>query len=232
MIKIAVVDDEKTFLEIFQKKLELEICKQKLNCSIFTFHGGLDFLPHINEYDVIFLDVDMPNISGKDIAAMVRDAGKESLVIFITNYDDFVFSSFKYKPFEFIRKRYMYKELPDVLGEVSKFFRKNNSLFTFSFDGAALTLNQRDIIYFEVYGHQIYVHTSNRQYILNEPLAKIENRVSDYMFVKPHKSFLVNVKHIFSVDKDKIILKTEKTIPISRHRVSEVKQKMIEFSER
>lgn len=233
MIKIAVVDDEKIFLEMFREKLEKEVHRQTLNgSSIVTFQSGTDFLPHIDEYDVIFLDVDMPCVSGKDIAMQVRERSNNPLVIFVTNYDNFVFSSFKYKPFEFIRKRYIDKELPDVVNEILNYFWKNNCTYTFNFNGILTSVNQHDIVYFEVYGHQIYINTVDRQYIINEPLSQIEKKVSERIFVKTHKSYLVNVKYIYSVEKDRIILNSKKPLPLSRHRINEVKQRMITTSRR
>lgn len=228
MIKIAVVDDEPLFLGAFREILEKEVQKQKLNYSnIGSFESGTEFLRHIDEYDVIFLDVEMPGVSGKDVAMQVMENENMPLVIFVTNYDDFVFSSFKYKPFGFIRKRYINNELPDVVKEISDYFWKNNCFYTFNYSGKLTSVNQRDIVFFEVYGHEIYINTPYRQYIINEPLSKIEKKVSEKKFVKTHKSYLVNTEYIYSVEKDSVILNSGKSLPLSRHRISEVKEKMI-----
>lgn len=233
MINIAVVDDEILFLETFQQKLEKEIHKHKINCKdVIAFQSGMDFYPHIDEYDVIFLDVEMPCVSGKDIAMQIKESSNNPLVIFVTNYDDFVFSSFKYKPFGFIRKRYIDGELSDVISDISDYFRKNDCAYTFYSKGNLTSVKQNDIVYFEAYSHEIQVHTVDRLYITNEPLSKIEKRVSEEMFVKTHKSYLVNVKYIFSIEKDRIVLNSNKTVPLSRHRINEVKQKVISASER
>ena len=75
MIKIAIVDDEKIFVSCFQKDLKRLFQQNKVTCIIASFTSGQDFLKNYQEteYDLIFLDIDIPDVSGIQIASDIRN---------------------------------------------------------------------------------------------------------------------------------------------------------------
>lgn len=231
-MKAAICDDEPIFLNLFQDQLKIALSDCKMECSVSAYQNSIEMLNNIEKYNIIFLDVDMPQISGEDIAAYIKESGIQPLIIFVTNHDDFVFSSFKYRPFGFIRKKYVDKELLSVVENIKDFFDRKNEVFVCTSHGNKIYTKYSDIMYFESYSHEIVVHTISEDFTFSEPLAKLEKRLDNKGFIRTHYSYLVNSKYIFSVEKDRIILSTKENVPLSRKRVNEVKHKMMTFLRR
>lgn len=125
MIRAAICDDDPTILDYLHEHISKEFRRQGAEIQIDKFTSGQDFLnAHKAEsFNAIFLDIDMPEISGFDIAEKINEIG-EPLIIFVTSHDELVFSSIKFRPFRFIRKTYLNNELPEtpnaVINEVTK----------------------------------------------------------------------------------------------------------------
>lgn len=230
MLNIAICDDEHKFLEGFKNLVSSEFKKYDLEINVITFDSGMNFKNVSNGFNVVFLDVDMPGLSGEDIAEYIKKNNSNTLIIFVTNHSDFVFSSFKYRPFGFVRKRFIEEETRAAVENIVEYFVDLNSVFVFSSLGNTISVKYNEIIYFEAYGHEIIVHTTNGNYTTSESLTKIEKKVQGKGFTRTHKSYLVNCDQIFSIEKNEVILSDKKAIPLSRHRINDVKQNVIDFS--
>lgn len=194
-----------------------------------------EILGHVEKYDIIFLDVDMPYLTGEEIAAYIREREIGTLLIFVTNHDSFVFSSFRYRPFGFIRKKHIDSELLIVIKDIKNFFESKSEFFTCLSHGNEIYAKYSDIIFFESYSHEIIAHTISGNFTFSEPLSKLEKRLSSKGFIRTHSSYLVNSSYIFSVERERVVLNTNNTkqiVPLSRKRVNEVKHKMMTFLRR
>ena len=129
MIRIAVVDDEQIILNSIHKKIERILYDLNAEFEIQDFTSGKTALKEITEkvFDIIFLDIDMPDISGMTIAKKIRM--QENLeIVFITNKDELVYDAIKVVPFRFIRKSRFDEEIQEALHE---FIAKSNSRKSF-----------------------------------------------------------------------------------------------------
>lgn len=119
MIRSAICDDEPTILDYLYTHISKEFKRQGTDTHIDKFTSGKDFLnAHKAEpYDVVFLDIDMPVISGFDVAEKIS-VSEHTLIIFVTTHDELVFSSLKFQPFRFIRKTHINNELSETLSAV------------------------------------------------------------------------------------------------------------------
>lgn len=230
MINIAICDDEQGFLENFKEIVFSEFKKYNVVINIVTFDKGTELIDNICDFHIVFLDVDMPGLSGEDIAEYIKKNNCDTLIVFVTNYSDFVFSSFKYRPFGFVRKRFVEDETRATVENIMGHLVDLNAVFVFSSQGNTISIKYSEIIYFEAYGHEIIVHTSNGHYTTSESLAKIEKKVQGKNFTRTHKSYLVNCDYIFSIEKNEVLLNNKSSIPLSRHRINDVKQNVIDFS--
>lgn len=117
MIKVAFCDDEAKILEDFSVKIKSEF--EKLSCEIdlYTTKNSIELLEYLKNYtvDILFLDIDMPTISGMEIAQTLLNSEIKTLLVFVTGQDALVYKSFKYHPFGFIRKTYFDEEISGVV---------------------------------------------------------------------------------------------------------------------
>lgn len=134
MIRAAICDDEPTTLDYLHEHISREFRRQGAEIQIDKFTSGRNFLnAHKAElFDVIFLDIDMPEISGFEIAEQINNIS-EALIVFVTLHDELVFSSLKFRPFRFIRKPYLENELPETPESITFEMTRRNSGNKFSF---------------------------------------------------------------------------------------------------
>ena len=128
MLSIAICDDQQDSLETIEE--ELHRSSKNLNVEIEThlYTDGNDMLGQMKNnkdyFDVVFLDIDMPKISGLDVAAKMRSINQEILLVFISAHEQYVFDSIDYSPIKYIRKLKI--EYPTAI--VTKEFYKGENI--------------------------------------------------------------------------------------------------------
>ena len=229
MIRVAICDDEPAMLDCFCERISEEFKRQGEDIQISKFTSGQDFLnfQKAEPFDAVFLDIDMPEMSGFDIAERINGIG-DTLIVFVTSYDELVYSSLKFRPFRFIRKSYLDIELSETLNSVTAevLKLKGSRKFTFQSKAGETFVDLQNVIYIEIYGHWLRVYIKD-----DEPLdcygslTDFEKQLEKYDFIRTHKSYLVNCKYIFSIEKNQVILDDKTEIPLSRYKTETVKNK-------
>ena len=108
-IQIVICDDEQKMISNIS-----EVVKDTVSlCDISCFSSGKDLVESLeNErYDLLLLDIDMPGITGLDIAKSIANSDPKPLIIFVTGHDELVYHSLQFHPFGFVRKSYMDREI-------------------------------------------------------------------------------------------------------------------------
>ena len=227
MIRIAVCDDDRNFSERTKFLVEQYFLEQNTESEIMIFNSGADFLSDNTNYNAVFLDIDIPDVGGFDIAEQI--SGKSnSFIVFVTTHDELVYSSLKFRPFRFIRKAYLEDELPETLESVNKEILKlsANKKFILQTKNGEVFIDINNIEYIEIYSHLIQVYTADGEMLeCYGSLSALEKQLSAFDFVRTHKSYLVNCRYIFSIEKNRIILDDKTEVPLSRYRTDTVKSK-------
>ena len=119
MIRISIVDDEEIILKSIRKKTEDLLNELKVDFEIYDYTDGTILLKEFKNvrFDIVFLDIEMPGISGLEIAQRIRDEEENVDIIFITNKDELVYDSIKFAPFRFIRKFRFETEISEALNK-------------------------------------------------------------------------------------------------------------------
>lgn len=227
MIRIAVCDDDRDFSERIKSLIEKYFTAQADESDIMIFNCGTDFLSNDTDYNAVFLDIDMPDIGGFDIAEQISGSS-HTLIVFVTTHDELVYSSLKFRPFRFIRKAYLEEELPETLDAVNKEILKlgANKKFMLQTKNGEVLIDINNIEYIEIYGHWLRVYIADGEALeCYGSLSVLEKQLDDFDFVRTHKSYLVNCKYIFSIEKNQIILDDKTEIPLSRYKADTVKSK-------
>ena len=206
MIRIAMCDDETMFLQTYQKKVSELFQEHNVDCKIDTYTDARRFLEDCEKtsYDLIFLDIDMPGLSGIQLASKFRDKGLDTTLVFVSSHDDFVFETFRYNAYRFVRKN---KLISDTQEMISSFCAGVTPAITSRRACASpvrldsdqqRTLEQKvsDIAYFYSIRHDIYFVNAQKEsvrlamhtYTMNE----LEKQFTEKGFIRVHKSYLVN----------------------------------------
>lgn len=225
MIRLAVCDDEKIFLDIVSQNLIEITRKLNLDCKIDLYRSG-DLLLHRHAehpYDVLLLDIDMPDKTGFDIAQAIRQNSIKTFIIFITAKTDLVYSSFEYQPFDFIRKNTgdLKAELLKVFERLRRHFEQSRIIEIID-SRVPISVAINDIIYIQSDRHYLLYYTKKRD--SNDPikerstLPEKENEYKKYSFIKTHSRYMVNAEHIarFDILLNTIVMDNGSKVPISR----------------
>ncbi|WP_033162140.1 LytR/AlgR family response regulator transcription factor [Sharpea azabuensis] len=224
MYKFALVDDEIVFLKILDQKLSNILFEKHIEYHLSSFNQPTSFLKTLSQenYDIVFLDIDMPNENGIDIARRLRNIDHPPVVIFVTSKEKYMRDAFGMNVFAFIVKEKMNEELAPIMTDCLTYLEKNN--------GVTLKTNQglhrfyfNDIIcvYSEDRKIQVITHLEVFQ-IYQETLGSIVQKLNHPQFVSPNRGSIVNLRYVSNTRKGCITLEhTNHKEYISRERIKE-----------
>jgi len=218
MIKCIILEDEelaaKSLIKIVSGIDKIELKGHYYNPV--EAQNEVDF----SEIDLIFLDVEMPEVSGLDF---IRSLSNPPRVIVTTSRSDFAIEAFEVNAVDFILKpvtassvmaslqKYDDLENPEV-GE--KLSAEAQSIFV-KVDANLVNLKFDDILWMEALGDYVGFHTKEKRYVVKATLSFIDKRIERKNFVRVHRSFMVNTDKIKTIDDSSLII-GDKLIPISR----------------
>ncbi len=225
MIRIAVCDDEEYFVHLLSGKLQSLFASQEI--SLNTFLSGTDLRDAIlsgQTFDVIFLDINFPDVNGIFLAKHIRPFISESLLIFVSSQDDAVYNSLAASPFRFLRKSRLAEELPQVVKDVSRALKKRaTNGILLEYRQSQISVHPSKVIYIESNRKNQVICMTDRTLEVNYRMKELEPLFLPYGFVKPHNSYLVNYRYIASIGKNELSLDNGQMIPISKHRLADLK---------
>ena len=228
VLRLAICDDEQKFCE--------HICVQVqqilgLETAVQMYTDPVRCLADLcqNRYDIVLLDIDMPELSGMDMAAALQEQEQKPILIFVTSQDSFVYESFRYHPFGFIRKDYMEDELERVLREANEQWKRNRNRYTFRCDNKTVSLFLQDILYMEAKGNYLEIHAKEEFYRIRETMAAAQSELASGGFVRIHKGFLVNQQAVYTVGADTCSLTDGTTLPIGRSYREQARETLMRY---
>lgn len=178
MIRIAVCDDEVIFVRCLRDMVEALFEKQgmEFQCFVYTSAPELIRAHRKEEFQLLFLDIDMPEMSGMELAAEIRAMNSAAALIFVSSHSDFVFESFQFQPFRFLRKEWLAEELPDAVKAYCENYAKSGQTARLVLDDKRIVTKKLvEVVYFFSIRHHIYLVTleetaelSAREYTLEK----------------------------------------------------------------
>ena len=191
-MKIAIIDDDISFLEMFNKKINSSM-KKIFDQVIIDQYTNINLFPF--QYDIYFLDIDLIDDNGISIAGKIKENDKNALIIFVTSKNNLVFSALKVQPFYFIRKGNLDEEFEKELTLLKEHFNQK-SYFSFKYDFEYIKILTDDILYLEVDNHLTSLVTRAKVYHLYKPLKEIMSEIKSDDFIQISRKNSVNIKHI------------------------------------
>ncbi len=181
--------------------------------------------------DLLILDIDMPDISGLDLAEKLRANNLKLLIIFLSNYEEFVFKAIEFQPFRYIRKTKLETEMPIAIQSAVNIIAANNDLqIALDTDEGSIRIMISEILYYETEKRRVAVILKNgKKLIANKNITKMQKHIQNEKFIMIHRSCVVNVDHVRNIHNYAVILDNNESLIISRPRYKEVKQKILKM---
>lgn len=224
---ICVCDDEEIVLRELTEKIKKYMPKEKILC----FSSGHELLEQLKKAvcDILFLDIDMPQISGMEIAELIKGDRGLPLLVFVTSHDELVYESFQYHPFAFIRKGYFDQEIEKVVSDAGKYLEALDRRFHFRMAGKELSILLSDILYFEADGNYLIINTKSEAYRFRSTVADVESDLNPYGFIRIHKGFLVNQAAVRMFGREAVELMDGVALPLGKSYAEHAKRRLLEY---
>lgn len=208
--KIAICDDEPLHIDKIRSILQDEETDNYTKPAIL-----LNAITAGKRYDVLFLDIMMPEIDGISLARELRELDEDMLIIFITSKIEFMQTGYEVKAFRYLLKDQIDTGLPKIWKDIKKeLLDRADTYFTYEFERKTYRYPCRDVLYLESNLRRIILHTKRDTAVLYGKLDDLAIKYS--MFVRIHKSYLVNRRHIRSISAGMVVLSSGDVLPISR----------------
>jgi DNA-binding LytR/AlgR family response regulator len=225
-MKCVIIDDEPLAVEL----LEDFVGKVDSLELISTFNNAIDAVSFINQnnVDLIFLDIQMPHFSGIDFLNTIE---KKPLVIFTTAYSDYAVEGFNLGAVDYLVKPIPFHRFLKSVVRAQQVLNPAANVQAISENTTAPELEQdfmfvraeyenvkmnfADILFIEGLKDYVKIYTTDNKFTLTLiSLIKLENLLSSKGFSRIHRSYIINIKHVKSIQKNKVLI-SDKRIPIS-----------------
>ena len=177
------------------------------------------------KYDIVFLDINMEDVDGIRTAQMIRDYQSKTCIVLVTAFMSYVLEGYKVGAVRYVMKDRMEDQMPECMDAILKKMQLREAAF--SFVEGEKTLYTDNILYVESRKHKCifyYMEKEMETYQIYEKLDRMEEKLSEYGFLRIHKSFLVNMKHVRWIRNYLAVLDCGEELPVPRLRFTKVKE--------
>lgn len=250
-IRVLLVDDEKPSRQelryLLEKRQEIQIVGEAAS--------GEEALERLKDLkpDVVFLDIEMPDMNGFDVVIEMFDMGIKPIIVFATAYDEYAIKAFEINAVDYILKPFSEERLAKTVDRLVDILRKpqnegkepdrlinlvkilqREKVFE-KVPGwkkdRICPLNPEEIVYAFADGKNVVIRTTKGEYTTNHTLQELEDKLAYYGFFRCHKSFLINMNHVKEAipwfNYTYIVIMNsygDEEIPVSRTKVKEFKR--------
>ncbi|HEY1194681.1 response regulator transcription factor [Flavobacterium sp.] len=212
--KCIIVDDEPAahyvLANYIKQNPQLEL--------VFQGYNGIEAMNYLREntVDLMFLDINMPEISGMELLKILPTHPK---TILTTAYSEFALESYDYGVIDYLLKPIYF---PRFLKAIDRFFATENvrkveeeiiHSVSVKVDGYFIEIELEQLLFAQSFGNYVKLHTTKRTYLASITTTEFEKCLPEKSFMRVHKSYIVALDKIDATEKDFIVIKNER-IPI------------------
>lgn len=236
MLQIAVCDDNIDELSNMAQLIGLYRTSRNLNCEHAAFLNGFELgsvLEKGKRFDIYCLDIMMPGFTGIDVAKEIRTFDKTAPILFFTSSPEFALESYSVKAINYILKPISKEKLFftfDELLEQIKTEKNEDAVIVKSNDGIQRILIS-NLAFADVIGRNVFYHLRSGKVIeCAERFSSVCDNLLKYgCFIKPHRSYLVNMQYVDTIENHQVTLQTLSTVPIAQGKAKEIKQQYLNY---
>ena len=182
---------------------------------------------------MVLLDIDMPNMNGFEVAKLLCDEYKDIKIVFMSAYDNLVYSTFEFYPFAYLRKSHISDELPKVLERVMEKIREPKRQLKLITTEGTKVVDANSITYIESNHNYYLVHlVDSKEYICRGTIADFEKMVAKFDFFRTHAAYLVNLEYVDRIIENGCVLVKDRELPIAQRRIKSFKVAYMEYLRR
>ncbi|HHW68258.1 MAG: hypothetical protein PWP07_1055 [Epulopiscium sp.] len=236
MIQIAVCDDNIDELSHIVQLINLYKVSKNFSCKCTIFHNGFELISVLEKgkrFDIYCLDIIMPGLTGIDVAKEIRKFDKTTPLLFFTSSAEFALESYSVKAVNYvlkpITKEKFFLTLDEVLEKINA-DQEEDAIIVKSNEGIQRILIS-NLAFVEVIGRNVLYHLYFGKIIqCTESFSSVCDKLMKYgCFIRPHRSYIVNMQFIDTIENHQITLQNLAIIPVAQRKIREIKQQYLNY---
>ena len=216
-MRIGICDDEKELRTSLRRVIEREAQLNGLEYNVSEYGSGEEMLKALEKDapELLFLDIEMDGIDGMEAARAIRKARKDTVIIFVTAYPDFVFQGYEVHAFHYILKPYKEEKIREVFRmALEELNLQTEQYYAVEQKSGTLRLHLKEVRYFQSDRKKVIAETTEGKIEFYGKLSDIETSLPEY-FIRIHNRYLVNLNYVTKVESSQCIC-ADKALPVSR----------------
>lgn len=230
MYRFAVCDDSPADRDYVTGLIQEWSRNAELSLQIDVYPSAESFLFAFAEnkaVDVLFLDIEMGELSGMELAKRLRQMGAGLQIVFLTGYMEYIAEGYDVEALHFLIKPVTKKRLEAVLNRAVERLRNRENALLLSLPDGLVRLPLYEIRYLEVMKNYVTVHAAER-YSVKRSLNELTKNL-DESFYRMHRSYIVNLRFVKRITRTEVVLKDGTELPLSRKLYDGLNQAMIRY---
>ena len=225
---IAICDDQEIAISVLKEQVQSVLVELGvLECRIETFLSPSDLLKHQSPIDILFLDIEMPEIDGIEVGYKINEQYPDCKIIMASSRIDRFKEAFLINAIRFITKPFVRDEIHEALTTCLK-KSPGETIVDVFYNRINYQIKEKDITYIRAYNGYVEIFTHNKTFRKEASLDELEKMMDKKIFFRIHRQYLINMQHISSYETKSVIVDGV-TIPISRRRYSDFVKAFMDF---
>lgn len=224
MMHVVICEDESYYQDAVVravKKWSISTGHHDIRCSVFpSSEDLLDCWEKGMHIDLLFLDIEIPGeLNGMALAQKIRASEQQLSIVFVTNYDNYVYEGYAVNALRYLRKPVREPEIFACMESAYQHFRLlTNDRFMIDSADQHYALRYSEIIYIEAQAHYLSFHLGSIDSTpkLRATIKEVQQSLPPELFVQCHRSFIVNLLYIHRFTKENVLMSTGQTLPVSQ----------------
>ena len=230
-MKIAICDDESSEREKISDYLTRYSQEKMLDIERTMFDNAGELLTEFNKspYQIIFLDIYMKGLLGIEAAFQIRERSEDCAIVLITTSPDFRAEGFDVGAAHYLLKPVTYANISQAMHRCTRFFTVEDRFILVQSERQPRRVCLSAVIYIEVFGKKILIHTIESIIETRTSLAEIEQMLGDSSFLRCHRCFIVNMGLIADILERDFLMKNGDKVPIRKNGGQKTKEAYRDF---
>ncbi len=197
-ISVAIVEDDPKASDTLRSHLERYGKENGIHFRIQVFQNAVLLLDHYTaNYDIIYMDIQMPMMNGMDASRCLRDLDPTVALIFVTSLTQYAIQGYEVNALDYVVKPFNYYDFALKMTRALKRIPQHEGEdIMVSMKAGTVRLSLDNIKYVEVQGHHVIYHTMHGDYTQYSTITKVEQQLSPHHFVRCNSCYLVNLQYV------------------------------------
>lgn len=238
MIKIAICDDNEKEAARIVNAVHRYLSENTIAASVAVFLDSTSLLAQISRqesFDILLLDIIMPNVSGLTIGKAVRSMEQDASIIYLTTSKEYAVNAFELYALQYIVKPFQYEHLKTAFDKALALIEKKQyHCITIPTLLGAQKIQFHKILYIEYCRHVLNVHLTDGTIISTAHSAMSLSEMADELlqdnrFLVPHRAFILNMEYVSALEKNTFTMTNGEELPVASKKQQEAKKKYMDF---